>query len=61
MHIEHKAGDKMQVDYTGNRLEIVDLETGELRLQPLFSLMVFLLTPSVYIRIINLTFLMCVK
>ncbi len=31
MHIEHKAGDKMQVDYTGNRLEIVDLETGELR------------------------------
>jgi len=31
MHLDHKAGDKMQVDYTGNRLEIVDLETGELR------------------------------
>ncbi len=31
MHIEHKAGDKMQVDYAGNRLEIVDLDTGELR------------------------------
>ncbi|MEN8226372.1 MAG: IS21 family transposase [Bacteroidota bacterium] len=31
MHIEHKAGDKMQVDYAGNRLEIVDMDTGELR------------------------------
>ena len=31
MHIEHKAGDKMQVDYAGNRLEIVDLDSGELR------------------------------
>jgi transposase len=31
MHIEHKAGDKMQVDYTGNRLEIVDMDTGEMR------------------------------
>ena len=31
MHIEHKAGDKMYVDYAGNRLEIVDLDTGELR------------------------------
>ncbi len=31
MHIEHKAGDKMQVDYAGDRLEIVDLDTGELR------------------------------
>ncbi len=31
MHIEHKAGDKMQVDYAGNRLAIVDLDTGELR------------------------------
>jgi transposase len=31
MHLDHKAGDKMQVDYAGNRLEIVDLDTGELR------------------------------
>jgi transposase len=31
MHIEHKAGDKMYVDYAGERLEIVDLETGEVR------------------------------
>jgi len=30
MHIEHKAGDKMYVDYAGNRLEIIDKETGEL-------------------------------
>ena len=31
MHIEHKAGDKMYVDYAGDRLEIIDMETGELR------------------------------
>jgi transposase len=31
MHIEHKAGDKMYVDYAGDRLEILDMETGELR------------------------------
>jgi len=31
MHIEHKAGDKMYVDYAGDRLEVVDMDTGELR------------------------------
>ena len=31
MHIEHKSGDKMYVDYAGNKLEIVDLQTGEIR------------------------------
>jgi len=31
MHIEHKAGDKMYVDYAGNRLEIIDQHTGELK------------------------------
>jgi transposase len=31
MRIDHKAGDKMYVDYAGDRLEIVDLESGELR------------------------------
>ena len=31
MHLDHKAGDKMQVDYAGNRLEIIDMDTGELR------------------------------
>lgn len=29
MHIEHKAGDKMYVDYTGEKLQIVDPDTGE--------------------------------
>lgn len=29
MHIEHKAGDKMFVDYTGKKLRIIDKETGE--------------------------------
>ncbi|MEA3428928.1 MAG: IS21 family transposase [Thermodesulfobacteriota bacterium] len=29
MHIEHKAGDKMFVDYTGDRLVIVDRKTGK--------------------------------
>jgi len=29
MHIEHKAGDKMFVDFTGKHLFIVDPETGE--------------------------------
>ncbi|MBN2420142.1 MAG: IS21 family transposase [Deltaproteobacteria bacterium] len=31
MHIEHKSGDKMYVDYAGNRLEIVNPDTGEVR------------------------------
>lgn len=29
MHIEHKAGDKLFVDYTGKKLHIVDSSTGE--------------------------------
>ncbi len=29
MHIEHKAGDKMYVDYAGKKLHIVDEESGE--------------------------------
>jgi transposase len=31
MHMVHKAGDKMFVDYTGEKLRIVDMLTGELR------------------------------
>ena len=31
MHIEHKAGDKLYVDYAGEKLSIVDKETGELQ------------------------------
>jgi transposase len=30
MHIDHKAGDKMFVDYAGNKLSIVDRKTGEI-------------------------------
>ncbi len=31
MHLEHKAGDKMFVDFTGKHLSIVDRETGEIK------------------------------
>jgi transposase len=31
MHIHHKDGDKMYVDYAGNKLEIIDPSTGEVR------------------------------
>lgn len=29
MHMEHKAGDKMYIDFAGEKLSIVDKETGE--------------------------------
>ena len=31
MHMEHKAGDKMFIDYAGKKLQIVDRHTGEIR------------------------------
>jgi len=31
MRMEHKAGDKLFIDFTGKKLSIVDRETGELR------------------------------
>lgn len=31
MHIEHKAGDKLYIDFAGDRLTIVDKQTGELQ------------------------------
>jgi transposase len=31
MHIDHKAGDKMFVDFTGKKLQIVNKQTGELK------------------------------
>lgn len=31
MHIDHKAGDKLFVDFTGKKLQVVDRETGETR------------------------------
>lgn len=29
MHLEHKSGDKLFVDYTGDKLHLIDPETGE--------------------------------
>lgn len=31
MHMEHKAGDKIFVDYTGEKLQVVDAQTGEIK------------------------------
>jgi len=31
MHVEHKAGEKMYVDYTGDKLSILDEATGEIK------------------------------
>jgi transposase len=31
MHMDHKAGDKLYVDYAGEKLQIVDPQTGELK------------------------------
>jgi len=31
MHIEHKAGDKLYVDFAGNKLSIIDQQTGEIK------------------------------
>lgn len=36
MHMEHKAGDKMFVDFTGEKLKIVDPETGEIKAVEVF-------------------------
>ena len=30
MHIDHKAGDKMLVDYTGHKMGITDPKTGKI-------------------------------
>lgn len=30
MHLEHKAGDKLYIDFAGQKLSITDLETGEI-------------------------------
>ena len=36
MHMVHKAGDKMFVDFTGKKLEVVDLLTGEIKTVEVF-------------------------
>jgi len=37
MHIDHKAGDKMYVDYAGERLQIVNDSTGEIKKVEVFA------------------------
>lgn len=36
MHIEHKSGDKMYVDFTGEKLEYLDPQTGEIKKAEVF-------------------------
>jgi transposase len=36
MRIEHKAGDKMYVDYAGDKLQIVDKQSGEVKMVEVF-------------------------
>ena len=36
MHIEHKAGDKLYVDFAGDKLSIVDKQTGEIQAVEVF-------------------------
>lgn len=36
MHLEHKAGDKLMVDFTGKKLSVVDPTTGEVRSAEVF-------------------------
>ncbi len=31
MRINHKAGDKLYVDYTGKKLQVIDPQTGEIK------------------------------
>ncbi len=37
MHIEHKAGDKMYIDFAGEKLSITDNESGEVILVEVFA------------------------
>ena len=36
MHIDHKAGDKMYIDFAGKKLEMVDPRSGEIREMEVF-------------------------
>ena len=36
MHMEHKAGDKLYVDYAGEKLHLVDTQTGEIKALEVF-------------------------
>jgi len=37
MHMEHKAGDRTFVDFTGEKINIVDPKTGEVRQAEIFT------------------------
>jgi transposase len=37
MHIEHKAGDKMYIDFSGHKLSITDAQTGEVKPVEVFA------------------------
>ena len=37
MHMEHKAGDKVYIDFAGEKLPIVDTDTGEIRQAEVFA------------------------
>ncbi len=37
LHIDHKAGDKMYIDYAGDKLQIVDITTGEVTKVEVFA------------------------
>jgi Transposase and inactivated derivatives len=36
MHIEHKAGDKLYIDFAGNKLHVIDEQSGELKAVEVF-------------------------
>lgn len=36
MHMVHKAGDKLFIDFTGEKLQVVDAESGEVKLMEVF-------------------------
>ena len=38
MHIEHKAADKMYIDFAGATLPYVDIDTGEIKEGQVLSL-----------------------
>jgi hypothetical protein len=50
MHMEHKAGDKMFIDYAGKTLEIINKETGEIEANKKKILLLRLKMPCTFTR-----------
>lgn len=42
MHLDHKAGDKVYIDFAGKKLQLVDPQSGELRDVEVFVMAIFL-------------------